>query len=58
MQNVQKILNKLKSGNEPLPIYVEKDDPDNFVMEGRHRMVAFFLYGMDKVPVCYVGIKN
>jgi len=40
-----------------MPMYVEQGDPDLFVMEGRHRMVAFWLAGMKIVPVAYASKK-
>ena len=56
-ERTENILDALKSGADPLPVYVEKDDPDLFVMEGRHRMVAFMLAGMKTIPVAYVSVK-
>lgn len=55
-ERTKRILRHLKNGADPLPMYVARDDEHNFVMEGRHRMVAFFLHGMKKVPVCYVSV--
>jgi hypothetical protein len=49
------IYDKIKNGEKPQPVYVEKDDVDLFVMEGRHRMVAFKWLGMSEVPLCYVS---
>lgn len=51
----RKIVKAIKNGGAVLPIYVEKDDPHLFVMEGRHRMVAFLLLDMKTVPVAYVS---
>lgn len=50
----------LKNGEKPIPIYVEKDDPHNFIMEGRHRIVAFYLMGFKDVEVarCSLKIEN
>ena len=56
-RRTNKILRLLKQGATPMPMYVEQDDPDLFVMEGRHRMVAFYLSGMKTVPVAYVSKK-
>ena len=44
-KRTDKIMRLLKSGKDYLPVYVEKDDKDNFIMEGRHRIVAFYLLG-------------
>jgi len=57
-KRTNKILNQLKRGEEVLPIYVEKNDKHLFVMEGRHRMVAFWLNKMKEIPVAYVSKKN
>lgn len=53
-----RILKLLKRGADPLPMYVEANDPHLFVMEGRHRMVAFWLAGMKTIPVAYVSVNN
>lgn len=53
-----RIVQLIKGGEKPLPIYVEADDPSLFVMEGRHRMVAFWLLGMKKIPVARVSKKQ
>jgi GNAT superfamily N-acetyltransferase len=57
-ERTNRILKLLKKGSKPLPIYVEDGDPDLFVMEGRHRMVAFWLAGMKTIPVAYVSVKK
>lgn len=57
-KRTNRILKMLGKGEKPLPIYVEKNDPYLFVMEGRHRMVAFYLYNMEKIPVAYVSKKE
>lgn len=54
-RRTEKIMQMLKQGAPMLPIYVEEDDPDLFVMEGRHRMVAFYLIGAKTIPVAYVS---
>ena len=48
------IVDLLESGNKPMAIFIELNDKDNFIMEGRHRIVAFSWFGLDKVPVVYV----
>lgn len=55
-KRTEQIIRLLKHGSPPLPVYVEKDDPDLFVMEGRHRMVAFWLVGMETIPVAYASV--
>jgi hypothetical protein len=57
-ERTNRILKLLKRGAKPLPMYVEANDPDLFVMEGRHRMVAFWLAGMKTIPVAYVSVKD
>jgi pyrimidine deaminase RibD-like protein/GNAT superfamily N-acetyltransferase len=54
-ERTNRILRLLKRGEQPMPIYVEANDPDLFVMEGRHRMVAFWLAGMKTIPVAYAS---
>lgn len=57
-KRTEKILKEIKKTGVEYPIYVEKNDEFNFVMEGRHRMVAFLLLGKETVPVCYVQVIN
>jgi len=57
-KRTNKIVNLIKKGAPALPVYVEKNDPHLFVMEGRHRMVAFWLLGMKTIPVSYVSKKE
>lgn len=57
-ERTDKIVKLIKRGAPILPIYVEEGDPDLFVMEGRHRMVAFWLLGMKTIPVSYVKKKE
>jgi len=53
-KRTRKIIKAIKQGGKLLPIYVEKNDPHLFVMEGRHRMVAFWLLKINMIPVAYV----
>jgi len=48
------IVDLLEKGNKPMAIFVEINDKNNFIMEGRHRIVAFSWFGLNKVPVVYV----
>ena len=48
------IVDLLESGNKPMAIFIDLNDKDNFIMEGRHRIVAFSWFGLDKVAVVYV----
>lgn len=54
-KRTQKILDKLNNGEMPQPIYVGKDDPHNYIMEGRHRIVAFKWFGLNEVIVAEVS---
>ena len=47
----KKIMRLLKSGAEQRPIFC---DADGFIMEGRHRFVAFYLLQLPLTPVVYV----
>jgi hypothetical protein len=48
------IVDLLEKGNKSMAVFIELNDKDNFIMEGRHRIVAFSWFGLDKVPVVYV----
>lgn len=52
----RKILRLLREGERQLPVLV--DDKDGFLLEGRHRIVAFHMAGMDTVPVVRVRRKD
>jgi hypothetical protein len=54
-KRTQKIFDKLNNGEMPQPIYVGKDDPNNFIMEGRHRVVAFKWFGLNEIIVAEVS---
>jgi hypothetical protein len=47
-RRTNKIIKILKSGGIQLPIFYDAND--NFIMEGRHRIVAFYLLGYSTVP--------
>jgi hypothetical protein len=53
-----KIKKLLEKGNEVFPIYVEKNDVNSFIMEGRHRIVAFYLLGFNEVMVARASMKK
>lgn len=53
----KKIYKKLLDGESPQPIYIENGDSSNFVMEGRHRMVAFKWFKLEEVLVGKVSKK-
>lgn len=50
-KRTNKIYRKLLNGESPQPIYIEDGDPSNFVMEGRHRLVAFKWMKLEKIIV-------
>ncbi|MDP2753598.1 MAG: nucleotidyltransferase domain-containing protein [Nitrospirota bacterium] len=52
---IELIIEELKEGKPPYAIFVDKTD--NFILEGRHRIIAFYLYGLKKIPVYYVSLK-
>lgn len=54
-KRTNRIVKLIKGGAPALPIYVDANDPELFVMEGRHRMVAFWLLGMKTIPVGYAS---
>jgi len=53
-ERTKKIMNIVRAGGKPQPVFVEANDPSHFILEGRHRIVAFFLLDMPIVPVIYV----
>jgi hypothetical protein len=57
LARTQKIIKAIKKGEVPLPVYVEKNDDFNFILEGRHRIVAFFNLGFSSIKVARVSKK-
>lgn len=57
-QRTEEILKLINAGKPLYPVYVEKDDPSMFVLEGRHRLVAFWMAGMKDIPVARVSVKT
>ena len=54
LERTEYIFKLLDNGNKPMAIFIKLNDEDNFIIEGRHRIVAFNWFGLDKVPVIYV----
>ncbi len=52
-----KIYNALKRGESVQPVYIEEGDDFLFVLEGRHRMVAFMWAKLPEVDVCFCKLK-
>lgn len=52
---MEKILKEVERGAPLLPVFIEEDDPENFIMEGRHRIVAFLMAGVTTVPVLFAS---
>lgn len=52
-ERTEHIYDLLKSGEDPMPVFVKRGDSSKFIMEGRHRIVAFMWYGFNKIPVIY-----
>lgn len=50
---MRRILRLLSQGHQPRPIFV--DGKDGFLMEGRHRIVAFMLAGIEEIDVLTVS---
>lgn len=56
-ERIETIKDLLNTGEKPWPIYVD-DAHNNFVMEGRHKMVAFYDLGIEEIDVCRVTKKT
>ena len=56
-ERIYAIKDLLESGEKPWPIYVDSAH-DDFVMEGRHKMVAFYELGIEEIDVCRVTFKE
>lgn len=56
-ERIDTIKDLLESGEKPWPIYVDSAH-DDFVMEGRHKMVAFYELGIEEIDVCRVTFKE
>jgi hypothetical protein len=50
-----KIIKTLRAGSPQWPIFL---DDENSILEGRHRLVAFFALNLTEVPVVYVCKQN
>lgn len=46
-KRTQKIIKALRAGAQQLPVFI---DSEGFICEGRHRIVAFMLLGLQSVP--------
>lgn len=57
-RRTQRIERGLNTGEPMRPIYIEADDPHRFILEGRHRIVAFHRLGRETVPVCRVRVRK
>ena len=51
----RKILRAIQSGEPVLPVFIEEGDEHHFIMEGRHRIVAFIQSGIAEISVAFVG---
>jgi hypothetical protein len=52
------IAEKLHAGDTDFAVFVQDGDTYNFILEGRHRIVAFDEVGMDEVLVAYVRQRS
>ncbi len=57
-KRMRKILRQLQKGEPAFPVFVEDGDPHRFILEGRHRIVAFKEYGLTTVPVTFAAKRN
>jgi hypothetical protein len=55
LERVEKIIVLIKNGEPIYAIFVDNDS--DFILEGRHRIVAFNRYSLEKIPVYRVS-KN
>ena len=55
---MKKIMQDIKDGARALPVFVEADDEHMFIIEGRHRVVAFDQLKMKKVIVASLRVKS
>lgn len=51
-----RIVTAIKRGADQWPIFVDAED--DFILEGRHRIVAFHILGLPTVPVVYVSRRE
>lgn len=58
LKRVKAIAGQLRKTGKLLPVFIEEDDPDMFIIEGRHRILAFWLTGQREIPVVYVNKKE
>jgi hypothetical protein len=56
-KRTQKIYQEILNTKILEPIYIDEKDPQLFIMEGRHRMVAFKWLDIKQIPVAEVSIK-
>lgn len=54
-RRTQKIRRSLQKREPAFPVFVEEGDSDLFILEGRHRIVAFYDFGMKVVDVVFVS---
>lgn len=55
-QRTSLIYDILKAGGAIYPVWV--DESDNFILEGRHRIVAFYWYGLKEIPTFFCSPDN
>lgn len=54
-RRMEAIVKKIQAGEPILPVFIEENDPDRFIMEGRHRIVAFLVMGITDIPVLFAS---
>jgi len=56
-RKVESMIRSIQGGNFSLPIYVGSEDQQHQVVEGRHRLCAYWLSKSRTLPVAYVREK-
>jgi hypothetical protein len=55
---VEKIVEKLMSGEPVYPVFVQQDDPQRRILEGMHRTIAVQQLGGTVLPVFLAGYRD
>ena len=54
-RRTEQIKRAIRETGAMFPVFIEQGDESLFIMEGRHRIVAFYEAGMQTVPVFVVS---
>lgn len=55
LKRTQRIIQEINKSSILFPVYIDRNDSSLFVMEGRHRLVAFKRMGFSVIPVAVVS---